>query len=89
MPPIIVCQAKEYYHDTHFKIPLDLILHLTPSGYMDRDSWIKSMTKLSIIYGASPINNPFFYYGHYIHFNNRALSYMEDQNIQPFFMKEC
>ena len=35
--PIIVNQAKYYSQYLHFKIPLEWIVHHTPSGYMDRD----------------------------------------------------
>ena len=46
IPPIILHQTKEYFEDLHFKIPLDWTVHHTPSGYMDRERWLKPMTQL-------------------------------------------
>ena len=44
MPPIIVHQAKDYYEDLYYNVPLDWIVHKTPSGYMGIDGWLESMT---------------------------------------------
>ena len=88
MLPIILHQAKKYSQYIHFVIQLDWIFHHTPSGYMDIDGWIKAMTQLSTVCGASTIKNQMIYFNwHDIHFDYRALCYMEDQNIQPFALK--
>ena len=78
MPPSVVHQAKEYSQDLHHNIPFDWTVHHTPSGYMDRDGWIKAMNQLSNIYGASPVNNQIlFLYGHNSHFDDHALTQMQ------------
>ena len=88
MPLIIVHQAKEYSQDIHFNTPLDWTVHHTPYGYMDRDRWLKVMTQLSNIYGASPVNNhTIFFNGHKSHSDDWLLRHMECQNIQPFVLK--
>ena len=88
MPPVIVHQAKEYSQDLHHNIPLDWTVHHTSYVYMDRYGWLKAMTQLSNIYGASPVNNQiFFFNGHNSHFDNRALTQMQSKNIQPFILK--
>ena len=89
IPPIIVHQAKEYSQDIQFNIPLDWTVHHTPSGYMDRDGWLKSMTQFSKICGATPFNNQiFFFNGHDSHFNECALRQTNCRNTQPFLLKE-
>ena len=46
------------------------------------------MTQFSNIYGASPVNNQIlFFNGHYSQFYYRALTQMQNQNIQPFVLK--
>ena len=55
---------------------------------MDRDGWLKAMTQLSNICGASPVNNQILFFdGHDIHFDDRALTHMQSKNIQPFILK--
>ena len=88
MSPIIVHQAKDYYEDIHFNIPLDWEFHHTPPGYMDRDRWLKSITQLFNICGTSLVSNQiFFFYGHDIHFDDHTPIHMDHQNIQTFIMK--
>ena len=57
IPPIVVCQSKEYSQDLHHNIPLECTVHTTPSGYMDIYGCLKAMTKFSNICGASPFKN--------------------------------
>ena len=86
MPPAVVHQAKEYSQDLQHNIPFDWTVHHTPSGYMDRDGWIKAMNQFSNIYGASPVNNQIlFLYGHNSHFDDHALTQMQRKNIQPYW----
>ena len=55
---------------------------------MDRDGWIKAMTQLSNICGASPVNNQILLFdGNDSHFENHALTQMKIKNIQPFILK--
>ena len=72
MPPIIVPQAKEYYQDLHFNIPLVWKVHHTPFGYMDRDGCLKATKQLCNICSASPVNiQIIFFDGHESHFDER------------------
>ena len=88
MPPVVVQQSKEYSQDIHHNIPFDWKVHLTPSGYMDRDGWIKDMTKLSNICSASPVNNQILLSdGHVSHFDDHALTQMQRKDIQTFILK--
>ena len=88
MTPIIVHQSKEHYQYLHFNIPLDWKVHHTPSGYMDIDWWLKSMTQFSNLCGASPVNNQIIFFdGHDSHFDGRPLRPTEYQEIQPFLPK--
>ena len=41
---VVVHQAKEYSQDLHQNTSLEWTVHPTPSGYMDRDRWLKAMT---------------------------------------------
>ena len=81
-------QAKDYSKDLHFNIPLDWIVHHTPSGYLDIYGWLKSMTQLSNLCNASPVKNwIIFFNGNDRHFDDRAFIHMEHQNIEPFILK--
>ena len=47
------------------------------------------MTQFSTLCSASTINNKIIFFNeHDSHFGGRVLCYMEDQNIQPFVLKE-
>ena len=74
VPPVIVHQAKDYSQDLHYNVPLDWIVHHTPSGYMDRDGWLKSMNQFSNVCSLSPVKNKIMFFdGHGIHFRDGAL----------------
>ena len=74
MPTIIVHQPKEYSQDLQFHISLDWAVHQKTSGYMDRDRWIKSTTKVSNLCITPPVNNKILFCdGHDSHFYNREL----------------
>ena len=88
MPPVVVHQAEEYSQDLHHNIPLDWAVHHTPSGYMDRDGWLKAMIQFSNIFGESPVKNKILFFdGHDSHFDDRSLTQMQMKNIQPFILK--
>ena len=81
-------QANEYSQDLHHIIPLDWKVHQTPSGYMDRYRWIKSMTQFSNILGSHPVNNQIqLFVGRDNHFDDRALTEIQSKKIQPFILK--
>ena len=84
MPPIIVHQAKEYSQYIHFKVTLYCAVHHTPSVYMDKYMWLKSISQSSNVYGSSPVNYQILFFGwHDNYFDNRTLIHTEFQNIQP------
>ena len=88
MPPIIVHQTKDYSKYIHYSVPLEWIVHHTPSGYMYIDGWPKSMTQLSNICGASPSNNQILLFdGYESNFDDGTLRQMIFKNIQPFVIK--
>ena len=89
MPPIILHQAKECSHDIHYNIPLEYIVNHTPSGYMDRYGWLKSMTQFSNVCGASPVNNKILFFdGYGSHFDDDAPWQVMGKNTQSFVLKE-
>ena len=87
MSLIIVHQDKDESQDLHHNIPLDWKVHHTKSGYMDRYGWLKDMTHLSNIYGASPVNNQIIFFdGQGSRFDNRILIQTQSKNIYPFIL---
>ena len=55
---------------------------------MDRDEWLKAMTKFFNICSASSVNNQIIFFdGNDIHFYDRAITHMQSKNIQPFILK--
>ena len=55
---------------------------------MDRDRWLKAMTQLSNICGASPVKSQaIFFGGHDSYFSDRALTKTQRKNIQTFILK--
>ena len=85
---IIDHQVKEYYPHFHRNTPLEWIVHHTPSGYMDRYGWLKSMAHLSTVCGTSPFDNYILLFdGHDSHFDDHTLCYISTCNIQPFVLK--
>ena len=88
MPHIIVQWDKDYYQDLNHNIPLDCTVHHKPSGYMDRDRWLKAMNQLSNICGASPVNNQILlFYVHYSHFDERYLTQIQRKKSSPSYLK--
>ena len=88
MSPIIVHQDKDYSQYMYYNVPLDWIVHHTPSGYMDKDMWIKSMTQFSNVCSSSLVNDKILLFDeHNIHFDDGVLRKMMCKNIQPFVLK--
>ena len=55
---------------------------------MDRDGWLKSITQLSNLCGASPVKKHILFFdGHDSHFDDGALRQMMCKNIQLFVLK--
>ena len=55
---------------------------------MDIYWWLKAMTQLSNICGASPVNNQIIFFdGRDSQFDDHALTQIQRKNIQPFIIK--
>ena len=55
---------------------------------MDRYGWLKSVTQLSNVCSASPVNNQILFFSvHEVHFDDRALRKLKCVNKQPFVLK--
>ena len=88
IPPIIVHQSKQYSQDLQLNIPMNQKFHHTPSGYMDSEGWIKSMTQFYNLCSVSPVNNQtIFFSGHGSHFENCALRQINCRKIKPLVLK--
>ena len=83
-------QSTHNTQDIHYNIPSDWVFHNSPSVYMDRDGWHKSMAHFSSMCFSSHLNSQvLFYDGHGIHFDNRSLNMICRHNIQYFILKSC
>ena len=88
MPPMIPHQAANYTQDLHWNLPSDWLVRSTPSGYMDRDVWINSISLFSRTYGSSKMNFQFLFFdGHDSHFDDRATHILWSHQISPFILK--
>ena len=69
-------------------LPGNWIVHTTPSGFMDRDRWFKTITNLVHLSGASKGNPQFnFFYGHDSHWYPDALDMMKYSHVHAMFLK--
>ena len=85
---MIVHQVANYTQDIHWNLPSDWLVHNFPSGYMDRDVWMKAMSRFSRTCGSSKINpQVLFFDGHGNHFNDRATHLLQSRHISPFILK--
>ena len=81
-------QGANYTQDLHWNLPSDWLVHCTPSGYMDRDGWMKAMSLFSSTYGSSKMKpQVLFFDGHDSHFDDRATYIMQSHHIYPFILK--
>ena len=81
MTTIILRQSKDHSQDLHFTIPLSWIFNHTPYRNMDVYGWLKKITQFSTVWGYSLIKNQILLFnGHGSQFDNRAFSFIEDQN---------
>ena len=85
--PSLCTKKREYSQDLNLNNPLYWIVRHPPSAHMDRDGWLKSMTQFTTVYGTSTINNKIIFFGgHGSHFDDHALSYIQEKYIQPFVL---
>ena len=88
IPPVVVHQSTHYTQDLHYNIPSDWIVQNSPSGYMDRYGWHKSMSHFASMCFSSPLNTQvLFYDGYDSRFDDRALNILHKHNIQYFILK--
>ena len=88
IPPTVIHQATDMGADFLLEIPDDWIVHGTPSGYMDRDGWYKTIINFANLSGATKSNKQFLYFdGHDSHWDSDALQLLEDRHIKSFFLK--
>ena len=88
IPPTVVHQATEVTADLFLNLPSNWVCHATPSGYMDRDGWFKTVTNFVDLSGASQSNPQYLFFdGHDSHWDSDALEYMVLHDVNPFFLK--
>jgi hypothetical protein len=88
IPPTVVHQASEVSADLFLNLPTNWVCHATPSGYMDRDGWFKTVTNFVNLSGASESNPQYLFFdGHDSHWDSDSLEYMVDHDVNPFFLK--
>jgi hypothetical protein len=88
IPPTVVHQGTDVTADFFLNLPNNWVCHATPSGYMDRDGWFKTVTNFVHLSGASESNPQYvFFDGHDSHWDSDALEYMVENNANPFFLK--
>ena len=86
--PVVVQQSTQYSQDINYIMPSYWIVHNSPSGYMDRDDWHKSMAHFPSMCSSSALNpQVLFYDGRVSHFHDRALHILCRHNIQYFILK--
>jgi hypothetical protein len=88
IPPTVVHQGTEGTADFLLNLPGNWIVHITPSGYMDRDGWFKTIENFTLLSGASATNEQFLYFdGHDSHWDADALALMPERHVEAFFLK--
>ena len=88
MTPVIAHQAENYTQDLQYNITKDWVFHNTPSGYMDRDGWMKAMMYLKTVCGEKNLNTQVLLHdGHDSHFYARSIHIIRSHHIKPFILK--
>eukprot|EP00545_Synedropsis_sp_CCMP1620_P002775 CAMPEP_0119009844 /NCGR_PEP_ID=MMETSP1176-20130426/4633_1 /TAXON_ID=265551 /ORGANISM="Synedropsis recta cf, Strain CCMP1620" /LENGTH=491 /DNA_ID=CAMNT_0006962423 /DNA_START=277 /DNA_END=1750 /DNA_ORIENTATION=+ len=86
--PTVIHQGAEMSADFLLNLPGNWIVHASPSGYMDRDGWYKTIHNFANLSGASKSNKQFLYFdGHDSHWDADALELMDTKHVQSFFLK--
>lgn len=63
------------------------IVHVTPSGYVDRDGWFKTMHNFVRQCGATKANPQYLFFdGHDSHWDADALEILNDNHVESFFL---
>ena len=67
-------------------LPSDWIVHATPSGYQDRDGFLKVGTEF-VEYCGPKRPQYVFMDGHHSHFDSEALDLLASKHVYVFFLK--
>lgn len=86
IPPCVVHQGAQMSDYFRLNLPQDWCVHCSPSGYMDRDGWLKVARHFKRYCGPT---RPLYLYfdGHDSHWDPDALDEWLDDNIFPTFFK--
>ena len=88
MPHWIVHHSENCTQNIHYNIPKYCLVHNTPSRYIYRDGWTKSMMNFKTVCGANKLNlQVLFYDGHDSHFDNMSVHILRSHHIKPFVLK--
>ena len=86
LPPIVVHKGAEQTAGFLYAVLDDWNIHHTPSGYTDRDGWLKIINMICKVSGARAGNiQILFYYRHDSHWDADALDIMCRLYTQPCF----
>ena len=88
VPCTVVHQASHTTLAHASNLPSNWVLHTTPSGYMDRDGWFKTVKKFTEYVHASEGEPLFLFFdGHDSHWDPDALDLLHKNNIESFFLQ--
>ena len=88
IPPCIVHKGSKFTEGHTIYLPDNWIIHLTESGYMDRDGYFKVITMFAKFSGATETNPQFLYQdAHDSHWDPDALSFAAANHVYVFFLK--
>ena len=88
IPPTLVHQSNEVTADIFMNVPGNWISHATPSGYMDRDGWFKTINNFTKLCGSSKSNPQYLFFdGHDSHWDADALDVLHRRSVYSFFLK--
>ena len=88
VPPTVVHQGVHQNLEHSFGLPGNWTIHCTPSGYMDRDGWLKSV-KTFTHYAKATEGEPLFLFfdGHDSHWDADALDWLSKNHVESFFLQ--
>ena len=79
---------NEWSEFLSLNLPGNQVVHNTPSGYIDRNGWLKTTENFSSLAGTSAGNPQFLFFdGHDSHWDSDSLDLYSKRNCHPFFLK--
>ena len=86
-PPFLIHQSTHYTQDIYSNIPSYWVVHNSPSGCMDYDGCLKSISHFTSMCFYSPLNNQVIFYDvHESHFYYREFNILQSHHFQFFFL---